>query len=335
MYNFCTLFNSFYLVKGLAMQRSLLQRSPGSHLYILAMDDFTRQYLLDAELVNVTVIALKNFENEELLAVKKKRTVAEYCWTCSSSLISYCIETYHLPSCTYVDADIYFYQDPGILLSELTQNKAQVLITEHGFDEEHKHLEAYGRFCIQFLCFTNHPEAKKILNTWKEECIDWCYSWAEKGRFGDQKYLDDWPERYDAVHILGNTGALAPWNISRFNVIEDGNKNFMVREKKTNISVPLVLYHFHDLKFYKNNTLCLVNGYDVSEVTGSLYYPYMSLLARIEKSITDKYSSFQPEKMLPEFINDTFLRSMRARFQVIMRKQKIKRSQKRSRASQN
>lgn len=326
MLNFCTLFNSHYLVKGVAMYQSLIANSPESHLYILAMDDFSLRYLRESNFRNLTVISLQDFENESLQEVKKDRSFAEYCWTCSSSLLSFCLNNYALKSCTYVDADIIFYEDPQILLSEVKQSEYDVLITEHGFDKDHKHLEAYGKFCIQFLYFTNSVDSLKILDKWRKQCIEWCYSWAEKERFGDQKYLDEWPNEYPSVKVLEHVGALAPWNISRFHVIPKANQQnyFDVFEKSTGISAPLVFYHFHDLKIYSNNTLCLVNGYDVTEVKGKLYYPYLTELVNIEKSIIDKYPSFEPEKIRPIFTSDNFFRSMSARFNIILRKQKLR-----------
>ena len=40
-------------------------------------------------LENVTLISLWEFESPELLKVKPTRSIAEYCWTCTSSTILY------------------------------------------------------------------------------------------------------------------------------------------------------------------------------------------------------------------------------------------------------
>ena len=290
------------------------------------MDDFCVSYLKQGNFKNVTVISLEDFESPELLGVKQFRNIAEYCWTCSSSLIAFCLDNFSLDKCTYVDADIVFYDDPGMLISELSLAGKQVLITEHGFDSEHKHLETYGRFCIQFLCFSNNTQSRQILSKWQNQCIGWCYSWAEPDRFGDQKYLDNWPDEFPSVHVLEHIGALAPWNLSRFSVVVNSldESRFNVYEKSTGISAPLIFYHFHDLKFYSNNLVSLVNGYDVSEISGKLYYPYLAELGAIEKNIIQENPSFKPELMRQPFKSDNFFRSMRARFDIILRKQKLR-----------
>ena len=48
--------------------------------------------------------------------------------------------------------------------------------------------------------------------------MEWCFNRFEEGKFGDQKYLDKWPELFDdKVHILSNKELLlAPWNATRF-----------------------------------------------------------------------------------------------------------------------
>ena len=79
-----------------------------------------------------------------------------------------------------------------------------------------------------------------MLNWWRESCNAWCYARLEDGKFGDQKYLDDWTIRFEGVHVLENLGGgVAPWNIQQYKFEE---KPF-----------ELVFYHFHGFKFLENN----------------------------------------------------------------------------------
>ena len=106
MHNYCTLFDSNYLTRGLAMYESLKKYSDNFHLYIFSFDDKSHELLKTLNLEFVTVISLKKFEDKELLKVKDDRSTGEYCWTCTPSTIKYCIESYNLNACTYLDADL-------------------------------------------------------------------------------------------------------------------------------------------------------------------------------------------------------------------------------------
>jgi hypothetical protein len=100
----------------------------------------------------------------------------------------------------------------------------------------------------------------EVLHYWQEQCLEWCYARVEPGRFGDQKYLDAWPEQFPAaVHILRQTDkTLAPWNASSF--AERG---------------PLrpVLYHFQGFRLIAGRTACSV-GYRLSVPVRELYRRY-------------------------------------------------------------
>ncbi len=76
---FCTLFDSNYLLKGLAMLRSLERNCREAKIFVLCMDDQTKYILERLDMPCVKCITLAEVENEELLKAKADRGVAEYC----------------------------------------------------------------------------------------------------------------------------------------------------------------------------------------------------------------------------------------------------------------
>ena len=96
MLTFCTLFDSNYLDKGLVLYDSMKSVMESFKLYILAMDDRCEEILNDLALEHAVVISLNEFEDEEMLEIKAKRSRAEYCWTCTASLIDYVFENYDI-----------------------------------------------------------------------------------------------------------------------------------------------------------------------------------------------------------------------------------------------
>jgi hypothetical protein len=270
MYNYCTLFDSNYLSRGLAMYESLKKHSKNFHLYIFAFD--TRSYILlkKLNLALTTIIFFNEFEDDELLEVKKNRTQVEYFWTCTPSIVKHCIVNFNLENCTYLDADIYFFSDPNILIEEM--GSKSILITEHRYTPEYDQSLIRGVYNVQFVTFKNDINGMKALNFWRNSCISWCYNRVENNKFGDQKYLDDWTVRFEGVHVLKNLGGgVAPWNI----------KQYKLEEK----FFELIFYHFHDLKFLFNDKVDL-GGYQLrKEDIKILYKPYLNHLKTIEKNI--------------------------------------------------
>lgn len=272
----------------------LKKACPSFHLYVVAFNDDCYTYLRNSGIKNITPIALKEFEDEKLLEVKPTRSAAEYCWTCTPSVVLYCLRKYHLPSCTYVDADMIFYRDPGILLDEMAGDS--ILISEHRYSKEYDQSATHGKYCVQFMCFKDDPVGIEALLWWRERCLEWCYSYQEDGKFGDQKYLDDWTTRFKGVHVLQNPGAgIAPWNLQQFEFdVEDGQ--IVVTEKTTRNKYPLVFFHFHGLKFYTDNTVSLSGSlYEMKEdVKKIVYLRYVKQLMEIEGRLKSEGTSFNP-----------------------------------------
>ena len=68
MRHFCTLFDSNYLLKGVAMLRTLKQHCPDAHVHVLCMDVQTREILEQMGLPHVSCLSLSEVEDEALLA---------------------------------------------------------------------------------------------------------------------------------------------------------------------------------------------------------------------------------------------------------------------------
>lgn len=191
MTHFCTLFNKSYLHYGVALYNSIENNSNGDfHLFVLAMDEDTFDFLNTNSFNKITCISLNDFEDDDLKLVKLKRSFGEYCWTCTPSLIKFCLEKFKIPECIYLDADLYFYSDPSIGWKEMPENYS-IFLTEHNYHPKHDKRFYNGMYCVQYVGFRNNVSGLNALNWWKQSCLNWCYAKYENGKFGDQKYLDD------------------------------------------------------------------------------------------------------------------------------------------------
>ncbi len=234
------------------MYESLRKHCSNFHLYVFAFDDRTKIVLDHLGYDNITVITLKEFESPELLAVKPSRSVAEYCWTCTPSTILYVLNNYDVDNCTYIDADLYFYNSPAVLFDEMGDKS--VLITEHRFTEKYDRSAIAGIYCVQFIMFKKDKAGMEVLNWWVNACLEWCYDRYEDGKFGDQKYLDDWTTRFEGVHVLEHLGGgLAPWNVQQYKIVGRQEDDITMLNLKDNEKFKAVFYHYHYVRFYQNN----------------------------------------------------------------------------------
>ena len=294
MINFCTLFDSRYLSRGLLMYESLVKHEPESWVYIVAFDERAFKILSSLKLQKATIIPLEEFENADLLSIKNSRSRAEYCWTCTSSVIEYIFSRYGVPSCTYLDADLFFYMSPRVLIDELQDGKT-VLITEHRFSMLARVFEQRraGRFCVQFITFINTPGSRAILKKWISQCIDWCFARYEDGKFGDQKYLDTWPADYPEVHILENHGGgIAPWNARQYNFTKIENRIFGKVINET-IRFNVVFFHFHFVRFMTNGYVDLGWNRIPGAVTEIFYKNYIQEIINREKLLEEVYPDYK------------------------------------------
>ena len=283
-YHFCTYFDRNYLPRGLALYHSLARHCQRPFtLWVLCFDDETYHILSRLNLPGVRLISQQDFEagDEALVRAKADRSRVEYYWTCTPSLPLYVLRhNSEVEVITYLDADLYFYSDPQPIYDEFEDGS--ILIIEHRYAPEHAQLAATsGIYNVGLMAFRQDNHGLVCLDWWRERCLEWCYTRFEDGKFGDQKYLDDWPARFRGVVVLQHKGAgLAPWNLTRYRV-EFGTQNIAVDEQ------PLIFYHFHG---YKPVSRCVVEpagyGYRISpEQALKLYLPYVHALQEAEAQV--------------------------------------------------
>jgi len=243
MYHFCAYFDQNYLVRGLTMFRSLKKHTKDLVFWVLCLDGFTYDIVSKLRLPELRPISMDEFEHgdEPLKSAKSSRNRIEYYFTCTPSWLLYLLT--HFPEIdliTYLDADLFFYSSPGSIYDEVKDQS--ILLVGHRFPEHLKKQEKAGIYNVGWLSFRNDIYGMTCLRWWRERCLEWCHNYEDHGRYADQKYLDDWPERFQRVAVLQHQGAgVAPWNWMNDPVcIQNGLATVNGR--------PLVFYHFHRLK---------------------------------------------------------------------------------------
>ncbi|MGA2585576.1 MAG: glycosyl transferase [Candidatus Aminicenantales bacterium] len=278
---FCTYFDRNYLPRGLALYRSLRKHCSEFRLWVLCMDEATHEVLTQLKLPEVELIALKDFErnDESLRSAKQNRSQVEYYFTCTPSLPLYVLN--HWPEVdliTYLDADLFFFSDPGPLFAEL--GTGSIAIIGHRFPPRlRQYREKYGIYNVGWLSFRRNEHALACLNWWREQCIAWCYDREEEDRFADQKYLDDWPIRFHNVVVLEHKGAnLARWNLANYRIDFRNGKCWVDED-------PLIFFHFQGFRqvmrgMYDPGLWCYQIRPSLQMLNG-LYFPYIKALREI------------------------------------------------------
>lgn len=295
---FCTLFDSNYLDKGIVLIESLERVCRTLKIYVLAMDQKCFEILTDikkARFESVTIINETDFVSyEELENEKNNRSRAEYCWTCTAHLIDYVINYYSEAICTYVDADMYFYDNPDILIDEMKEKTVQIV--EHRFTnspEDQISKKQSGTYCVEFNTFTSDKESLELLQWWKDRCRESCSNLGGDSKvFGDQMYLEDWGEKAFVSILKNKGGGVAPWNVSQYRLISYNGDKIVFRDKKKDI-YNLIFYHFHNLSYIENRLVDISvyqRNWGVDDkFINAIYTPYLRKLDEAKQWLKKKY----------------------------------------------
>ena len=258
MEHFVTIFDKLFIPQGLALLQSMQRHISDFTLWVICMDEKTRDVLHAYNVPNLKLLEIKELETDELSRVKKQRSRGEYCWTLTPLAPKFVFEADpEIRRVTYIDSDLWFLADPSPVFKELEDAEKEVLITDHNYSPEYAYLNKFGKFCVQFMVF-NRESSEEVRKWWEDRCMEWCYGRLEDGKFGDQKYLDEFEKLFpDDVHVLQNKNlALAPWNAT----ILDYSQS--------------VFFHFHGVRLLGQNKIHLGRYELPNNLLHSIFRPY-------------------------------------------------------------
>lgn len=272
-----------YWPRARAMIRSLRKHGSPVQVALLWWGDGVPEYVASELATNYHVQDITGFleAHPELRADKlpgPPRTRVEHMWTVGPQFCADLMRETGGPV-TYVDADVFFHSSPEPVFAEI--GDAPAGIVPHGFARKAQGLpgptlethSAFGTYNVGVV----HLSSPAIAEDWAQSCHEWCYDRLAQGPegwvYGDQGYLDIWPELFHA-HVVKHPGACAgPWQVHtrsldvRDGVIHFGNK-------------PLVSYHYSGLQLLPHGVDVLTRPeYQLSDRQAEiLYRPYLAAL---------------------------------------------------------
>ena len=283
---YCTYFDSGYLTRGLALMESLRAGGDDAEVWILALDDATRDYFEGVALPGVRLLAMSDIEQAEpeLPPLKAQRSRMEYIFTSTPLVMRWVANQQRDPETVviYLDADLYFFDRPSLVLDAL--GSGAVGIIEHKYPAAVAgRLAKYGRFNVGWVGISCTAEGRACLDWWAQSTLAWCLDRPEDGKYADQGYLDRFPQKFEGVVILPSAGFnLAPWN-TRAAVLTANDGHVIVDG-----SEPLVFFHFHGLRRLGERYVSsqFVYGSHLGPVLkNDVYAPYVRALESEERRV--------------------------------------------------
>ena len=281
---YCTYFDRQYLIKGLALIDSLQQHSGDDFkVFVVCADELTRLLLTKLAVPQVITIPLHQLERGDnaLLATKQTRSLVEYYWTLTPTVILRILEQHPtIDVLTYLDSDLYFFSSPAPIFEEL--GSGSILIHAHRFSPAQAHLgDANGTYNVGLLSFRRDVRGMEALRWWRERCLEWCYARAEAGKMGDQMYLNDWPTRFKGVvELQHHGGGVGPWNHDRYRFRTEGQGHVFVGD------LPVIFYHFHSCTFVTPHIILPVKHPHYPLPLSALQYCFIPYVSALEKAAT-------------------------------------------------
>lgn len=303
---FSTIFDKNYISRANLMINSLEITASNDidKIFIFSLDNHVTNFFKNKGKIEIINIEAIETEFPELQMARNNRNYVEYIFTLSPFMPLYIFKKYsYVKRITTIDADLFFFDNPKYIIENLQENS--IGITKHDFDFNHQHMNIYGKFNVSFQSFPNSKLSIDCLNNWALNCIEFCSDYLDsKGRFADQKYLDDWITHYDNISIFETPNiGLAPWNIKKFDIRFKNNILYC------NNIIP-IFYHFHHLRI-KNKYHLIFADFGTSKISRDIKRLYFWYWDQLNSSYEVKFDNikrntltkFNLRKYISEFIN--------------------------------
>jgi hypothetical protein len=264
------------------MIESIRQNDDASEIFVLCLDEASHSFLTTEPVLGLIPLTLQDLlrKHPELQKIQSERSRTEFIFTAGPTFLSHIMQ-HHLDPLdvlVYLDADLYFFDRPALVLDEL--GSSSVGIIEHRYPKKlGAKLAKYGRFNVGWVGFRNDPQGIHVLNWWAERCLEWCSDVPQgDGRYADQGYLNAFPD-FASVQILQSPGFnLAPWNTGSHQITKTAN-GIHVDDSR------LVFFHFHGIRetrrWYITSQLLYKSPTSRALMEG-VYKPYLSHLKAAE-----------------------------------------------------
>lgn len=284
MRQFCTSIESNQLFKAMALYYSLTRQAPGSALWVLCRDPATERVFADLPLPGLQALGLAELEAAEprLRVVRPDRTSIEYGYTCIPALLWHLLtRAPDVGAITHLDADVWFLADPARVFEESVTGS--ITITPRRLPELRRDLARRGLYDSSWLTFMDDRVGREALAWWRNRCMEWCQDRVEDGKYAHVGYLDDWPTRFEGVHVMANPGAaVAPWNVAE-HPVSLGGQGLRVG------GVPLVTYRFQGFERIGPRLfdpgLARYGAKLTPVLRTDLYLPYLAELREVEREL--------------------------------------------------
>lgn len=254
---FCTLSDDNYLPLGLSLYESLVKTTKDDFvLYYLCLNDIIYNKLIDLNLDKIKPIDIKFLiKNNSDLSQYQQREYREFVWMMASYFSDYLLKKENIDHITYIDSDIYLYDDIQIMYDEIGDKSVGII--RHRQISENSN-SADGKYNVGIVYFKSDVVGRHCLDWWKDAVmyrkyprLSTCY---------DQKYLEGFLEMYNSDFICVADKSFAhsaPWHHRLYDWSNLDIDNTIIWEGKKQV---LLFNHFSRIKFDVVNNTYLSSG---------------------------------------------------------------------------